>query len=39
MSNMTSFSLNEVLSKNIDNGYKKTMKGDYDYDYDYELTD
>jgi len=36
MSNMTSFSLNEVLSKNIDNGYKKTMKGDYDYDYDSE---
>ncbi len=31
---MTSFSLNEVLSKNIDNGYKKAMKGDYNYDYD-----
>jgi hypothetical protein len=33
MSSMTSFTLNDALSK-IDNGYKKTMKGDYNYDYD-----
>lgn len=34
MSFITSFALNDVLSKNNETNYKKAMKGDYDYDYD-----